>query len=74
MTIKPRSEMPHRPIEIDLNGPEGNAFCLLAHAKNFARQLGKDWDPIQTDMTSGDYEHLLGVFEEHFGDFVTLYR
>jgi len=25
-------------------------------------------------MMSGDYEHLLKVFEENFGEFVTLYR
>ena len=73
MTIKSRSEM--RPgIEIDLTGPEGNAYSLMGYAKKLARQLDLDSKPIIEDMMSGDYEHLLEVFEEHFGSVVTLYR
>ena len=73
MTIKSKSEM--RPgIEIDLTGPDGNAFALMGYAKNLARQLDIDSKPIIEDMMSGDYEHLLEVFEEHFGSVVTLYR
>ena len=73
MTIKSRSEM--RPgIEIDLTGPEGNAFALMGYAKKLARQLEIDSKPIIEDMMSGDYEHLLEVFEEHFGSVVTLYK
>ena len=73
MTIKSKSEM--RPgIEIDLTGPGGNAFALMGYAKNLARQLEIDSKPIIEDMMSGDYEHLLEVFEEHFGSVVTLYR
>lgn len=71
--IRPKSEMSKR-LEIDLTGPEGNAYYLLDYAKSFAKQLDLEWDPIREDMTSGDYEHLLEVFEEHFGSFVTLYR
>jgi len=73
MTIKSISEKTG-PIEIDLTGPDGNAFALMGSAKRFARQLGNDSNPIIEDMMSGDYEHLLEVFEEHFGSFVTLYR
>jgi hypothetical protein len=62
------------PIEIDLTGPDGNVFVLLGYAKNFARQLELDFEPIQKDMLWGDYEHLLGVFEHYFGDYVILYR
>jgi hypothetical protein len=61
-------------IVIDLTGPEGNAFALMGHAKNFCRQLGLDSGPIITDMMSGDYENLLEVFEENFGSFVILER
>jgi hypothetical protein len=25
-------------------------------------------------MMRGNYEHLVGVFDKHFGEFVTLYR
>jgi len=72
--IKSKNEMPDRSIEIDLTGPDGNAYVLLGYAKNFAKQLGIQSDPILEDMTSGDYEHLLEVFEKHFGSFVTLWR
>ena len=61
-------------IMIDLTGPQGNAFCLLGTARTLANQLSKDPKPILDDMKSGDYEHLINVFEEHFGDYVTLYR
>jgi len=62
------------PIIIDLTGPDGNAFALMGYAQNFARQLGKDSKPIIEEMMSGDYEHLLQVFDRHFGDFVILER
>ncbi len=61
-------------IEIDLTGPEGNAFVLLGYASKFAKQLGLDSKAIQADMMSSDYEHLVEVFDQHFGTFVTLYR
>lgn len=72
--IKDRSEMEERGIEIDLQGPEGNAFCLMGKARNLAKQLDKDGDKIVEEMMAGDYEHLLSVFEREFGDCVTLYR
>ena len=37
--IKKKSEMRKGPIEIDLTGPEGNAFVLLGYAKRFADQI-----------------------------------
>ena len=73
MTIKSKSEM-RGFREIDLTGPDGNAFALLGYAKKYAKQLEIDPQPILDDMMSGDYEHLLEVFEEQFGSFVTLYR
>tara|TARA_Y100000389_G_scaffold198640_1_gene235513 strand:+ start:949 stop:1170 length:222 start_codon:yes stop_codon:yes gene_type:complete len=73
MAIKNKSEMSSE-IEIDLTGPDGNAFALMGYAKNFSRQLGLDFKEIQTEMISGDYENLVEVFEKHFGSFVTLYR
>ena len=62
------------PIVIDLTGPDGNAFTLMAHAKRFAKQLGYDHKMIIGKMTSGDYEHLLKVFDSYFGKFVILER
>ena len=61
-------------IEIDLTGPQGNAFYLLGTAKNLAKQLDLDGKQIMDEMMSGDYENLLQVFDKNFGMFVTLYR
>jgi hypothetical protein len=61
-------------IEIDLTGPQGNAFYLIGAAGNLAKQLGLDGKLIQTEMMSDDYENLVNVFDKHFGNFVTLYK
>lgn len=61
-------------IEIDLSGPEGNAFCLLARASLLAKQLGLDFGPIREDACSSDYEHLLEVLDKHFGNVVDFIR
>ena len=61
-------------IVIDLTGPDGNAYALLAYAKRFAQQLDLDFNQIKSEMTSGDYENLIKVFDDKFGSFVTLYR
>ena len=72
--IKDKSEMERRGLEIDLTGPDGNAFVLMGYASNLAKQLKKDENAIKEDMQSGDYEHLIEVFDREFGDYVTLYR
>ena len=61
---------------IDLSGPEGNAFYLMAVVdKTFRRsgapELGKK---IVDEMTKGDYEHLLKTFELYLGDHFKLVR
>lgn len=61
-------------IEIDLTGPEGNAYVLLGYAKQYAKQLGLNYEEIKKEMTSGDYENLVQTFDKHFGKFVTLLR
>ena len=61
-------------IEIDLTGPDGNAFVLIGTAGNLAKQLGLDSKAIRTEMMAGDYENLIKVFDKYFGDYVTLYR
>jgi hypothetical protein len=73
MAIKSKDEMPSE-RSIDLTGPDGNAFVLLGQAKRYARQLDMDFNLIQKEMTSGDYENLINTFEKYFGSFVTLYR
>ena len=42
-------------IEIDLTGPDGNAFMLIGRANKLAKQLGLDKAKIQAEMMSGDY-------------------
>jgi len=69
-----RSKQEPKEIVIDLTGPQGNAFYLLGIASKFARQLGLDSNEITNEMTSGDYEHLIEVFDKYFGDFVILER
>ena len=64
----------NRGIEIDLTGPQGNAFFLLGTARNLAKQLDLDGTTICDEMTSGDYENLVQVFDKNFGSIVTLYR
>ena len=60
-------------IEIDLTGPQGNAFFLLGTASKLGRQLGLDKEEIEIilrQMRFGDYENLLNIFDKNFGDFV----
>jgi hypothetical protein len=73
-----RSKAEHQ-IErvINLSGPDGNALALIGHAREIAHQLGWPSDQIDeliTEMTAGDDEHLIQVFDENFGGFVTLVR
>ena len=70
-----RSKQPKSEIVIDLTGPQGNAFSLLALAKNFGKQLGMGDSyikEIQANMMSGDYENLIKVFDAEFGSIVIL--
>lgn len=61
-------------IEIDLTGPEGNAFALLGIAKDLCHKTGVEWEPVKNEMTSSDYEWLLQVMDYHFGAFIIMYR
>ena len=61
-------------VNIDLSGPDGNAFVLMGYAKKFSRQLKLNDNVIIQEMMTGDYENLLKVFQKHFGDYVTLDR
>lgn len=63
-----------RPVEIDLNGPAGNAFVLLGTAKKWARELCLDEKQILQEMKASDYDNLVEVFDRYFGDHVVLIR
>lgn len=69
-----REKLSGGPIVIDLTGPQGNAFAILGLANRLSKKIGYDFDDIQKEMTSGDYENLLQVFDEYFGEFVILER
>jgi hypothetical protein len=74
--IKSKSEKPSGPIEIDLTGPDGNAFALMAIARQLHRQLDLDvsQQAMLDEMMSGDYENLLAVMEKYFGSYIVMYR
>ena len=62
---------------IDLTGPDGNAFSLMARAVDLGKQLGfnaHDCAVVQEEMTSGDYENLISVFDKYFGHIIVLER
>lgn len=60
--------------QIDLTGPNGNAFVLLGTCQKLVQKLQWDWQPIQEDAMSGDYEHLVSVLDKHFGKYVDFIR
>jgi len=75
--IKPISEMKCKKIEINLKGPEANAYMLIALASNLGKVLGMDkfrMRCIQDEMILSDYEMLIQTFDKWFGDYVILYR
>ena len=60
---------------IDISGPAGNAFALMGTAKTLGRQPGfskEKIDSVLSEMTSGDYDNLLNVFNDNFGEYVDL--
>ena len=67
-------ETKRKGIEIDLTGPDGNAFAILGLAKRLCREFDIPFKPLMEKMTSGDYENLIKVFDDKFGSVVTMYR
>ena len=67
-------EKTQKELVIDLTGPDGNAFALMAYAKRLAVQLGMNYHVIIDEMKQGDYEHLVKTSDFHFGDYVILER
>ena len=61
-------------IEIDLTGPDGNAYAILALAKRLCKEFNIDSKPLIDKMMSGDYENLIQTFDKNFGSIVTMYR
>lgn len=84
--ILPISEKPKDFIKVYLDDKVGinikdssdrSGLALLGYAAKFALKKGYTMEELKElfdDMQSGDYEHLIGVFDKHFGDQVNLYR
>ena len=64
-------------IVVDLTGPRGNAFFLMALAEDCAKEAGYEDNQLKAmldDMKSDDYEHLVQVLDKHFGHILILER
>lgn len=64
-------------IEIDLRGPNGNAFILLGLVESLGKQLNfpkEVINDIKNVMMMGSYEDLIQTFDIWFGNYVILYR
>ena len=54
-------------VEVNLNGPDGNAFALMRKAKYLGVKLDLSKDEIDSivkEMMSGDYDNLVEVFTQ----------
>lgn len=51
---------------IDLSGPDGNVFALIAIGIEAAKQMDLDHKAIMNEMMSGDYDHAVAVFKREF--------
>ena len=64
---------PRKPT-IDLDGPDGNVFQILAMAKSLCGQLDWDYDKFDAEVKffADSYEDVIGLFDSWFGDFCDL--
>lgn len=75
--IRCRTEKPPQKLEIDLSGPDGNAYVLMAYADRWGKQLGWSTHKIKCvidEMKLTNYEGLLYTFDREFGAYVTMWR
>lgn len=55
--------------EIDLSGPDGNAFMILGLCKKASRVSGWDsnrWNEFFDEATNGEYDDLLRTVKDNF--------
>ena len=75
--IRSAEELACRKMEIDLRGEKGNAMYLLGMVGSLGKRIGWSGEAISMVrelMMMGDYDHLLEVFDHHFGEYVILYK
>lgn len=56
-------------LKLKLTGEDGNAFFILGRANRVWLKAGNsqdEWDKIQEEATSGDYNHLLQTMMKYF--------
>jgi hypothetical protein len=58
-------ETTDKPV-LKIIGTDGNAFAILGKARRVAIKHKLDWDAIQAEATSGDYNHLLATMTKYF--------
>ena len=73
-SIKSKKDDRWGPMDIDLTGPDGNVYCLMAIAEGVCRYNGIDPEPLIYGMKSGTYENAVKVFDQWLGGSFTLYR
>lgn len=77
MAIRNRENEEYRKPEIDLAGPDGNAFALMRQVQVTGRQLGWSEDKIDSvieEMKSSDYANVIEVFDRELGEYIDLIR
>ena len=75
--IRCRSEIENKKIQIDLNGPQGNAMFLIACVDTIGKQINlpkRIRNDIKSTMMMGNYNQLLKTFDTWFGKYVDLYK
>jgi hypothetical protein len=63
-SARPVEGRPTQPVDCPLVGEDGNAFFIMGRLDKALRVAGASPEyrkAVQSDMTSGDYDHLLGV-------------
>ena len=69
-----RPKPPPSKLVIDLDGPDGNVFQILALAQTYCNQLNWDYDKFDAEVKffANNYEDVIGLFDQWFGAFCDL--
>jgi len=63
-SARPTEGAPTKPVDCPLLGEDGNAFFIMGRLDKALQRAGASPEyrkAVQADMTSGDYDHLVGV-------------
>lgn len=59
-------EVKNQKPKLALYDQDGNAFAILGRAMRVAKKNGMNWNTIQAEAMSGDYDHLLITMMKYF--------